>query len=90
VKKFNKTYANGAETNRRYKLFQSNLRSIEKYNKLSRHARFGVNKFSDLSKEEYESQWLMQKIKAKGLATSCLANGVDAPQYSEKRNSSCS
>jgi len=83
MKKFNKDYS-GLEITKRYKIFTSNLRIMERHNKVSKHAHFGVSKFMDLTKEEFEKHWLMQKVPSKGLATSCLANGVSAPQYSEK------
>jgi len=51
-------------------------------NKASKFAQFGVTKFSDLTKNEFNSRWLMEKVSSKGLAQSCLVNGVDSPRHS--------
>lgn len=49
----------------RFKNFQSNLRNIERLNKLpGQQATFGINKFSDLSVEEFESTYLLPKFDA--------------------------
>jgi len=82
TKKFDKSYSTVEEKNKRFQIFRSNLRIAEKLNKVSRHAQFGFSKFLDLTKNEFESKWLMNKVPAKGLATSCLVNGISSPKFS--------
>jgi len=78
--KFDKTYSDASEKLERFKVFQDNLKRIEKQNENSKHARFGVNKFSDMTPEEFQQTMLQPKISAKALATSCLLNGIESPQ----------
>jgi len=68
----------GEEKQKRFEIFQQNLIKIEKLNKNSRHAKFGVTKFADLTPEEFRSQRLMKPQPAQELAQSCLAHGVTA------------
>jgi len=83
IKKYNKEYT-VSEHESRFRTFQSNLHQAEKLNKESKFATFGVSKFLDLSKDEFESQWLGPKYPAQGLAQSCLVNGVNSPRPTEE------
>jgi cathepsin F len=40
----------------------------------------GINKFTDMSKEEFSKKMLPQKVPGAALANSCLAKGVTAPK----------
>jgi len=82
--RFNKTYAVN-EKSERFRNFQENLKRIEKQNENSKHAKFGINKFSDMSAEEFAQTMLMPKVSAKALATSCLLNGITSPAYSKSQ-----
>lgn len=68
ITKYQKSYSATEKLNR-FKIFQDNLKIIEKQNQNSKHAKFGVNKFSDLSKQEFADLWLAEKIPAQSLAT---------------------
>jgi cathepsin F len=66
----------GEEKQKRFEIFQQNLVKIEKLNQNSRHAKFGVTKFADMTTEEFRSKRLMKQAPAEDLAQSCLAKGV--------------
>jgi cathepsin F len=76
----NKVYSN-IEKNFRYENYKSSLIRIEKLNAMAKGTKFGINKFSDMSPEEFRASYLMPKTSAQDVAQSCLANGaqVDAP-----------
>nr|XP_018904385.1 PREDICTED: cruzipain-like [Bemisia tabaci] len=58
--KFNKTYESKAEEVKRFGIFKSNLKIIEKMNgDENEKAEFGVTMFSDLSEAEFEDQMLI-------------------------------
>ncbi|CAH0392890.1 unnamed protein product [Bemisia tabaci] len=58
--KFNKTYESKAEEVKRFGIFKSNLKIIEKMNgDENEKAEFGVTMFSDLSDAEFEDQMLI-------------------------------
>jgi len=84
VTKHGKTYT-GAEYQLRLKYFNQNLLRIE-HQKRSMAANgqtswsVGVNKFSDLSREEVAQYTGPRKYPAEALAISCLAKGVTAPK----------
>lgn len=57
--KFNKKYASNSENSNRFNIFNDNLQKINRLNENSENTVFGVNKFSDLTPEEFASQNLM-------------------------------
>merc|ERR1711976_163333 len=57
--KFNKKYASKSEEASRFEIFKESLQRIKELNKNSKGATFGINKFSDLTEEEFKSQNLM-------------------------------
>ncbi|XP_076447139.1 cathepsin O-like [Babylonia areolata] len=69
---FNRRYENGThEFERRFEIFKMNLERIEKLNTPYREgdsAVFGINKFSDLSQEEFAAQYLddLRPVKLSG------------------------
>jgi len=82
VRDFGKTYAVGSqEYELRFSNFVESLRRIRHLNEADQDATYAINKFSDMSKQEFRS--LMQnggtKLPAASLATACLANGVTVP-----------
>jgi len=81
MNKYNKSYASDVEKAFRFGIFQQNIKVAGIYSRESRFAKFGATKFSDLTREEFQSKWLMTKYPAAGLATSCLANGVGHRPY---------
>jgi cathepsin F len=83
--KHNRQYKSVEEKQVRFEIFQENLKRIEKLNQNSKHATFGINKFGDISKQEFSQQRLMKKVPADNLAQSCLAKGVTTtPHYSKE------
>lgn len=60
IEKYNKKYTE-REYNTRFEIFQRNLKLIEKLNQKESGQVFGVNKFTDLSPEEFRSMYLMSK-----------------------------
>jgi len=62
-KNFNKVYSSDAEESRRFHIFQENMRIAKALTiKNGGKAKFGVTKFSDLSKEEFSRLYLMHNI----------------------------
>jgi cathepsin F len=58
VKKFNKEYSGAEEHARRFSIFKKNLHKALRHQKLDRDAIHGINKFSDLTEEEFHEQYL--------------------------------
>jgi len=56
--KYNKVYTSKAEYNRRFLIFQENLKIAAYHQAKNPLARFGVTKFSDLSQEEFSRFYL--------------------------------
>jgi len=64
--KYNKVYATDAEFQKRFEIFVNNLNNAELLQKREKGtATYGMTKFSDLSEEEFRSQYLMPKFSAK-------------------------
>jgi hypothetical protein len=59
--KHNKVYASVAETNFRLATFHSHYIAAEEHNAKNLGSTQGVNKFSDLTKEEFKKQYLGYK-----------------------------
>jgi cathepsin F len=75
--KYGKTYDTPAEKDKRFEIFKANMLRYAEMNKKSSHAKYGVNKFADLSLEEFRTQRLMSKpMSGEPLAISCLSRGV--------------
>jgi len=55
---YKRSYETPQEDNKRFKIFCKNLLEAEKLNALHPNTEFGVNKFSDLSKEEFSRRYL--------------------------------
>jgi cathepsin F len=56
----NKSYSN-EEMRSRFQIFKSNLALIDNLNAQSKHAKFGVTKFADMSPEEFKALYLGTK-----------------------------
>lgn len=56
-RKHEKTYS-GAEHEKRFAIFQDNLKRIDAMNKLDTGAVYAVNKFADLTAEEFANMYL--------------------------------
>jgi len=76
--KYNKKYTGATEYNQRYENFKNALQRIERHSKHNRPAKFALNKFADLSEEEFAETHKMQPASAQALAISCLAHGISA------------
>ena len=55
IQKYNKVYADDAELLARFDIFKSNLDMIESHNKKGLSWTLGVNKFADLTREEFSA-----------------------------------
>jgi cathepsin F len=62
MNKYNRKYPDRQEMLKRYQIFQENLKTIETLNSQQKTARFGINKFADLSSEEFRGKYLMPKF----------------------------
>ena len=59
TKKYKKLYNSAKEYENRYKIYKNNLQEIKKATlKTNKNLRFGLNKFADLSKEEFAAKYL--------------------------------
>jgi len=57
-RRFKRVYDNQEEFNSRFEIFKTNMAEAARHQTLNPKARFGVTKFSDLSKEEFAQQYL--------------------------------
>lgn len=60
--KHSKNYNALGEKERRFEIFKDNLRFIDEHNKQSRTYKVGLNRFADLTNEEYRSVYLGAKV----------------------------
>ncbi|KHN04480.1 Cysteine proteinase RD21a [Glycine soja] len=60
--KHGKVYNAVEEKEKRFQIFKDNLNFIEEHNAVNRTYKVGLNRFSDLSNEEYRSKYLGTKI----------------------------
>jgi len=60
IRKYNKSYPNPEEYNRRFENFQASIKRATALNNKSPKAVYGITKFSDLSPEEFSSTILMK------------------------------
>ena len=59
TKKYNKEYNSTEEYQKRYNIFKSNLQEMKRSTfKTNKNLKFGLNKFADLTKEEFASKYL--------------------------------
>lgn len=56
--KHGKTYSSPAEKQFRFKVFLKNKSEVEKVNSSKRNFRFALNKFSDMTEDEFKSKYL--------------------------------
>ncbi|KAK9284916.1 hypothetical protein L1049_024097 [Liquidambar formosana] len=63
--KHHKAYNGLEETERRFEIFRDNLRFIDEHNALNRPYKVGLNRFADLTNEEYRSMYLGTRTDAK-------------------------
>jgi len=74
---YGKTYESPIEEMHRFRIFRYNMARYERMNKHYPTAHYGMNKFADLTKEEFSRARLSsKKISAEPLARSCLSKGV--------------
>jgi len=66
VKNFHKKYANQAEVNFRLANYRASMTEAGRLNALNPHAQFGATKFSDLTKEEFNTYYKGAKPPSKG------------------------
>jgi len=59
---FNKVYASADEETARARTYAENVRMIEYHNSLNLSWTLGVNEFADMSREEFNSKYLSQKM----------------------------
>jgi C1A family cysteine protease len=57
--KYSRNYASQDEREHRFRIFTDNMKKSADLEKMNPNARFGMNKFSDLSHEEFSSKYLM-------------------------------
>jgi len=57
--KYGKTYATQSEFENRFRIFKDNMEKAAELSSLNQRATFGVNKFSDLSADEFSAKYLM-------------------------------
>jgi cathepsin F len=67
---------NKFEYEQRFATFKANVQRVKTLNTNSKDAEFRLNRFADLTAEEFASQRLGAKLPAEVYATACLANGA--------------
>lgn len=60
-----KAYNGIGERERRFEVFKDNLRFIDQHNSVNRTYKVGLNRFADLTNEEYRSMYLGARTDAK-------------------------
>jgi len=80
-----KVYSNSDELEHRFTNYQKNLERIKEMNEKSPMAKFAVNKFADLSPEEFADRVLMEPVSGRTLSQSCLGAGALAEPSKLKR-----
>ncbi|KAM7520986.1 hypothetical protein LguiB_019948 [Lonicera macranthoides] len=84
--KHGKSYNALGEKERRFQIFKDNYRFIDEHNAGNRTYKLGLNKFADLTNEEYRSRYLGAKIDKKRKLTTrksdryALRDGVGLPE----------
>eukprot|EP00262_Sarcandra_glabra_P019659 TRINITY_DN7490_c2_g1_i1.p1 TRINITY_DN7490_c2_g1~~TRINITY_DN7490_c2_g1_i1.p1 ORF type:complete len:470 (+),score=31.88 TRINITY_DN7490_c2_g1_i1:65-1474(+) len=63
--KHGKAYNGLGEKDKRFEIFKENLRFIDEHNAENHMYKLGLNRFADLSNEEYKSMYLGTKVDAK-------------------------
>jgi len=82
MKKYNKVYADAKEQSVRLQNFRDSLKRIVHKNLVNTKAHYALDKWSDMSREEFRHARLLPKIPAQSAIQSCLATGVDkVPEY---------
>jgi len=75
VKDHRRTYTN-IEYEKKFEVFKGSLNWINKLNANSKHAQFKINKFADMTQEEFRATHHGPKFHPQVFAEACLANGV--------------
>jgi cathepsin F len=82
VRDYNRQYASQEEQDYRFGVFTKNLAVIEERNAKDPSARHGINKFSDLTQEEFAYQYLMNnEVFAKRRAHVAQASTMDLSAF---------
>jgi len=80
---FSKVYATQEEHDMRARVYAENVRMIEHHNSLNLTWTLGVNEFADMSREEFNSKYLSQKMQVPRVqANPVYLPEVEAPQAS--------
>jgi len=84
ILRYNKPYGDDPiEYQNRLAVFKQTLDRIKILGKKDRQAKYGINEFSDLTREEFKSRRLSPiHYNGEALATACLASGVTSPHLS--------
>jgi len=85
-RRFKRSYATQEEFNMRFQIFQENMVEAERLQALNPKARFGVTKFSDLSKAEFKKQYLMNVDFANYVAPPVVNHATQKISHSVKPN----
>jgi len=64
MKAYNKEYISEEEQQKRFEIFQSNLAKADLYNSKSTSAKYGINKFADLTSEEFRHFFLIENFES--------------------------
>ncbi|KAL0249628.1 hypothetical protein GEMRC1_004858 [Eukaryota sp. GEM-RC1] len=76
---FGRSYVNGDEADYRFSVFQSNMRKVEALQKSNPDAVFGVTQFSDLTYDEFISQYT-------GIRNETYTEPLNSVQYQPRNN----
>ena len=84
-----KQYASPSEKEYRFKVFSQNMEEVIKTNSANLSYKFGVNRFSDLSKEEFKAKYLgyradLTKPEVPSIPASAILNAPDSIDWRTK------
>ena len=91
--KFGKTYATKSDVNSKYEVFVQNFRQVKEHNEKSATYQMGINKFSDLTIEEFSNLYhknglavpMNRSEKKMKLQTPMVDDGKEAPESADWR-----
>lgn len=80
---YGKFYFSAEEFNTKYKVFRENLAHIRKHNLANGDWVLGINRFADMTPEEFKDMFLPQKIKVRDQSEKMFAqiDEVEVPNY---------
>lgn len=82
--KHGKNYNALGEKERRFEIFKDNLKFVNEHNAVARTYQVGLNKFADLTNDEFRSMYLGAKMERKKALRASNGNAKSSERYAYK------